>query len=121
MRAGDCCVYLRHPLPEGGQVLTQVVGAVSILAPLYLVYVTTQTVRPDKTATRPLLDFAPTGEAKAPADTLARLIEQVFGYRPFPLELADLPLPDLRVESLNEAPTLLGALFAARDSLANLP
>lgn len=66
-------------------------------------------------------DFAPTGEARSAADTLARLIEQVFGYRPFPLELADVPLPDLRVESLHEPPTLLGALFADRGTLANLP
>ena len=82
---------------------------------------TTRKVRSDKTAARPQLDFAPTGEAKSSADTLARLIEQVFGYRPFPLKLADVPLSDLRVESLYEPATLLGALFAARDTLANLP
>jgi hypothetical protein len=116
-----CYVYLEQPLPDGGRVVTRVVGAVSILAPLYLVYVTTHTVHPDKTAARPQLDFVPTGEAKPFADTLARLIEQVFGYRPFPLELADVPLPDLRVESLYEPPTLLGALIADRRTLANLP
>jgi hypothetical protein len=116
-----CCVYLEQPLPDGGRVLTRVVGAVSILAPLYLVYVTTQSVGPDKTAARPQLDFTPIGEAKSSVDTLARLIEQVFGYRPFPLELADVPLPELRVESLYESATLLGALFADRGTLANLP
>ncbi|HYO65189.1 MAG TPA: hypothetical protein VEU33_03825 [Archangium sp.] len=93
----------------------------SILAPLYLVYVTTQRVGPDTTATRPQLDFTHTGEAKSSADTLARLIEQVFDYRPFPMELADVPLPELRVESLHESATLLGALFADRGTLANLP
>lgn len=97
------------------------VGAVCILAPLYLVYMTTTLVGPDKTSTQPRLTFEPSGEAKAYADTLARHIEQLFGYRPFPLELADIPLPDLRVESLYEPPTLLGALFASRDTLANLP
>ncbi|WPB77118.1 hypothetical protein KYC5002_50090 [Archangium violaceum] len=117
-----CCVYLKRPLPDGGHVVTRVVGAVSILAPLYLVYVTTETVRPGDTAfLQPQLDFAPTGEAKSSADTLARLIEQVFGYRPFPMELADVPLPELRVESLHESATLLGALFADRGTLANLP
>ncbi|MFY0562488.1 hypothetical protein ACN28E_01490 [Archangium lansingense] len=116
-----CCVYLEQPLPDGGRVVTRVVGAVSILAPLYLVYVTTETVRPDVTSPRPPPDFSPTGEAKAAAGTLARLIEQVFGYRPFPLELADVPLPELRVESLYEPPTLLGAFFADRGTLANLP
>ncbi|AKI98956.1 Hypothetical protein AA314_00583 [Archangium gephyra] len=93
----------------------------SILAPLYLVYVTTQRVGSDDTATRPQLEFTPTGEAKSFADTVARLIEQVFGYRPFPMELADIPLPDLRVESLHESATLLGALFADRGTLAHLP
>lgn len=117
-----CCVYLKRSQPDGGQVITRVVGAVSILAPLYLVYVTTETVRPDNTSIRSQLDFNPTtGEAEPSADTLARLIEQVFGYDPFPLELADIPLPGLRVESLYEPPTLLGALFAARDTLMNLP
>lgn len=115
------CLYLREPLPDGGRLLTQVVGAVCILAPLYLVYTTTTLVGPDKTFTHPRLSFEPSGEAKAYADTLARHIEQVFGYRPFPLELADVPLPDLRVESLYEPPTLLGALFASRDTLANVP
>lgn len=116
-----CCVYLESSSREGGRVLTRIVGAVSILAPLYLVYVTTETVRPDKTSSQPQLVFTPTGEVRAHADTVARHIEAVFGYRPFPLELADVPLPDLRVESLNEPPTLLSALFASRDRLANLP
>jgi hypothetical protein len=115
------CLYLREPLPDGGRIVTRVVGAVCILAPLYLVYTATTTVGPDKIATQPRLSFEPSGEAKPYADTLARHIEQVFGYRPFPLELADVPLPDLRVESLYESPTLLGALFASRDTLANLP
>ncbi len=116
-----CCVYLEQPLPEGGRALTRVVGAVSILAPLYLVYVTPETRRPGDTADWPPPDFSPTGEAKSAADTLARLIEQVFGYRPFPLELADVPLPDLRIDSLHEPATLLGALFADRGTLSNLP
>ncbi|PTL77013.1 hypothetical protein [Vitiosangium sp. GDMCC 1.1324] len=116
-----CCLYLEEPLPDGGRVVTRVVGAVCILAPLYLVYTTTATVRPDKTSTRSRLTFEPAGEAKPFADAMARLIEQSFDYRPFPLELADIPLPDLRVESLYEPPTLLGALFASRDTLDNLP
>ncbi|HEX5752461.1 MAG TPA: hypothetical protein VFZ09_40020 [Archangium sp.] len=116
-----CCVYLEQPLPDGGRAVTRVVGAVSILAPLYLVYVTTHSVGPDTTATLPQLDFTPGGEAKSSADALARLIEQVFGYRPFPMELADVPLPELRVESLHESATLLGALFADRGTLANVP
>jgi len=116
-----CCVYLEQPLPDGGRAVTRVVGAVSILAPLYLVYATTETRRPGDRVARPPPGFSPTGEAKSAADTLVRLIEQVFGYRPFPLELADIPLPDLRIDSLHEPATLLGALFADGGTLANLP
>lgn len=116
-----CCVYLDKQLPDGSRVITRVVGAVSILVPLYLVYATTETVRPDTSAPRARLTFEPTGEAKPYADELARLIEGTFGYRPFPVELADIPLPELRVASIDEQPTLLGALFADRDTLENLP
>jgi len=117
-----CCVYLNKPLPDdGARVITRVAGAVSVLAPVYLVYVTTQTHKADGTATPSQLTFEPTGEARAHADTLARHIERVLGYRPFPLELADVPLPGLRVDFLHEPPTLLGALFDAREQLDNLP
>lgn len=116
-----CCVYPREPERKGEQVITRVAGAVSVLAPVYLVYVTTRTHRADGTATPSLLTFEPTGEAQAHADTLARHIERVLGYQPFPLELADVPLPGLRVDFLYEPPTLLGALFEARDQLSNLP
>jgi hypothetical protein len=116
-----CCLYLRESQSDGSRVITRVVGAVSILAPLYLVYVTTVRVRPDGTATRPQLTFEPVGEAKPYADELTRHIERTFGYRPFPLDLADVPLTDLRIHTLYGQPTLLGALFAARDALGNLP
>jgi len=117
-----CCVYLRTILPDGSKVITRVASAVSILAPLYLVYSTTRTVRPDKTITPPQLTFEPDGEARSFANTMAQNIEKALDYRPFPLELADVPLPNLRVGHLDrEQPTLLGALLAARDQLKNLP
>jgi hypothetical protein len=116
-----CCVYFKEPLADGGRSVTRVAGAVSALAPVYLVYVTTQVIHSDGTDTRPQLSFEPTGEARLHAETLARHIERVLGYRPFPLELADVPLPGLRVDFLHEPPTLLGALFDARDQLDNLP
>ena len=51
---------------------------------------------------------------------LARLIEKHLNYRPFPLELADVPLKGLRVGYLNtKQPTLRAALFS--DDLENLP
>jgi hypothetical protein len=116
-----CCLYLHEFLSDGSRVITRVVGAVSILAPLYLVYVTTMMVRPDGTATRPQLTFEPVGDAKPYANELARHIERAFGYRPFPLDLADVSLTELRIDALYERPTLLGALFASRDALGNLP
>ncbi len=117
-----CCVYLEEPLPDGGRLVTRIAGAVSLLAPLYLVYVTTQTVRPDKSFTPPRLTLAPTGEGKDCADRLARHLERAFDYRPFPLELAEVTLPNLRIGHLNlesDRPTLLTALFG--ENLGNLP
>ncbi|PTL79614.1 hypothetical protein [Vitiosangium sp. GDMCC 1.1324] len=117
-----CCVYLETSLPDGCRVVTRVVGAVSILAPLYLVYVTTETLRAGETPARPQLTYESTGEARDCADTLAQYIEKMLGYRPFPLMLADVPLPDLRVGHLNlesNRPTLLNALLG--ESLGNLP
>lgn len=119
---GRCCVYLREPLPDGGRVVTRVAGAVSLLAPLYLVYVTKETLRPGQTLPRQPPDYAPTGEVKPYAEKLARHIEQTFGYRPFPMDLADVPLTDLRIGHLNQEvdrPTLLNALLG--ENLGNLP
>jgi hypothetical protein len=117
-----CCVYLETSLPEGGRLVTRVVGAVSILAPLYLVYTTTETLRAGETSARPRLTYEPADEARPCAEKLAQHIEEAFGYRPFPLELAEVPLPDLRIGHLNlesERPTLLNALLG--ENLGNVP
>jgi hypothetical protein len=97
------------------------VGAISVLAPLYLVYVTTEPAGPARRPAPPArLSFVPQDAERPYTDALSRLIEQHLGYRPFPLELADVPLPDIRVEFLHkEPPTLLTALFA--NYLENLP
>src|SRR5690242_11565477 len=111
-----CCVYLEEPAPEGGRFVTRVAGAASVLAPLYVVYVTTQTIYSRTRDTRPQITFEPTGEVKLYADKLGQLIERVLGYHPFPMELANVPLPDIRVSYLNlDTPTLLNALLS--DSL----
>lgn len=118
-----CCLYLEQSLPDGSQLVTRVAGAVSILAPLYLVYTTTQLLRPDEIATRPQLslDVEPNRWTRPYEDKMAHHIERVFGYQPFPLDLADVPLPDLRVSDTHRQPTLLSALLADRNGLANLP
>ncbi|WP_375771091.1 hypothetical protein NR798_09380 [Archangium gephyra] len=118
-----CCLYLEQALPDGSQLVTRVAGAVSVLAPLYLVYTTTQLHRLDETSTRPQLSFEvePTRWTRPYEDKMARHIERVFGYRPFPLDMADVPLPDLRVGEVYGQPTLLSALLAERNGLVNLP
>ena len=116
-----CCIYVQRQLPEGSTVITRVAGAVSILAPLYITYVTTRTRMPGARASSPQLTFSPPDEVKGLADTLARTIERELGYRSYPLEFAALTVPELRVgyrNSLGPA-TLLDALFS--DDLANLP
>jgi len=112
---------------------------------VYVVYVTTQIWRPTYTSygnsqgvrssgdtpddessrlyhfSTTQIEFEPPSTLNPEADTLARLIEEVLGYRRFPIAFAGEPLPDLRVGFLNSEgpPTLLEALFS--DSLAHLP
>ncbi len=125
-------VYFREPQADGGTRVTRLVGTVSLLAPLYLVYVTTQTAWPGRRFSPPELTFAlPERDAAESgghslaavspyADRLARLFEQVWGARPFPLGLADVPLNHLRICHLNqEPPRLLNAFFL--EQLDNLP
>ncbi|WP_225410150.1 hypothetical protein [Stigmatella hybrida] len=100
--------------------MTRVAAAVSVLMPSYLVYSTTQTLWNRRSATLPQLFIEPLSGARQPASTLASLLEQVLGYKPFPLQLAEVPLPGIRVPYLFKAqPTLLTALFS--DHLENLP
>ncbi|WP_309889903.1 hypothetical protein [Archangium sp.] len=118
------CVYSivseEKPDLSGGQRVTRVVGALSVLAPVYLVYVMKELRDASGRSSRPRLSFTPSGEEKLSAHTLARLIERHLGYRPFPLEWADVPLPEVRVGYLHTKPaTLLTALFS--DDLENLP
>ena len=114
-----CALLLENRDHNGGRHLTRIVGALSVLAPLYLIYVTHEhigTPRPP----RARATFSPEGPEKAPAAQLAQLIEQYLGYRPFPLELADVPLPELQVDFLHsEEPTLLTVLFS--NHLEDLP
>ncbi|HZI15973.1 MAG TPA: hypothetical protein VE153_36740 [Myxococcus sp.] len=131
-RAASCylsLVYFRAPLPDGATRVTRLVGAVSLLAPLYLVYFTAQTVWPGRRFSPPEIDFSQPehgsaepggGEGTSTGSThlrpyalwLARLFEQEWGARPFPLALANFPLPHLRIFHLNqEPPTLLNAFF----------
>jgi hypothetical protein len=118
-----CILVQEKGAPGGERVLTRIVGAISVLAPVYLVYVTTETLGTEGTERRsahPRISFTPEEAERPDMSTLAQLIEHHLGYRPFPRELAEVPLPDLRVDFLHsEPPTLLRALFANR--LENLP
>jgi hypothetical protein len=115
-----CCVYLERPLPEGGRVLTRLAGAVSVLAPLYLVYSTVQHIGADSVRDRPQLFLQPPDEIRPHAELLVRHLERELGYEPFPLELANEPVPGRCVYYFNGGePSLLDALLG-RD-LGNLP
>jgi hypothetical protein len=115
-----CILLLEGRDLDGGRPLTRVVGAVSILAPLYLIYVTKESVGAAQSSPHPRAIFSPEGPEKSYADVLAQLIEQHLGYRPFPLELENVSLPDIHVDFLHsEQPTLLTALFA--NHLEDLP
>lgn len=115
-----CCLYRNEPQPDGSQRVTRVAAAVSVLAPVYLVYVTTQTLWFRQRSTRSQLFLQAPSEVRPQADTLSRLIESILGYRPFPLPLAEVAVPEIRVIYLKRAqPTLLTALLS--DHLENLP
>ncbi|MFL5348588.1 MAG: hypothetical protein ACJ8AT_27650 [Hyalangium sp.] len=136
-----CQIYQVAPQPDGDQLVTRVAAAVSVLAPLYVVYVTTQRWHPQcgsesaskptdpgafrlRRATRPQLTFEPPSDIKPDADALAGLVERILRCRPFPLRLAQLPVTGLRIGQLNwlssdPPPTLLDVFFS--DDLANLP
>ena len=115
-----CCVYLERPLPGEGRVLTRLAGAVSVLAPLYLVYATVQHIRADDTRTRPQLFLQPPDELRPHAELLVQHLERALGYQPFPLELANEPVPGRCVYFLNGGePSLLDALLD--NDLGNLP
>ncbi len=133
-----CFLYRAEPLPGGEQLATRIAAAVSVLAPVYIVYVTTQLWYPTYTAypkrgeagdeafhlhhfSSPQLTFDPPAAVRPDAVALARLIEEVLGHRRFPVAFAGMPLPELRVGFFNGEgpPTLLDALFS--DNLAHLP
>ncbi len=117
------CLYLKQSLPDGQERITRVAGAVSVLSPLYLVYTTTEVRRPGETSSgsRTSFETEPDRWTRSYEDTMAQHIERVLGCQPFPLEFADVPLPDLRVDHADGPPTLLSALFASREGLLNLP
>jgi hypothetical protein len=147
-----CIAYLpmRPSAPASGRPLIRVAGAISLLAPVYLVYGTVEPPPADRSERDQLLKTAleelrnvgsweerfarftqaippaqqlhlrPTEEMAPTAAVMARVIERTLGHRPFPVELATLPVPDIRVPSLHsEGPTLLSALFSS--DLASLP
>ena len=113
-------MYFEEPLPGGGRFITRVAAAVSVLMPSYLVYATTQILWNRRSAMLPQLFVEPLSGARQPAATLASLLERGLDYKPFPLQLAEVPLPEIRVPYLTQArPTLLTALLS--DHLENLP
>lgn len=114
------CILVLESGPGDGRVRTRIVGAISVIAPLYLIYVTTEPLESARRSAHSRPSFAPQDAESPYASTLARLIEEHLGYRAFPLELSNVPLPEIRVDFLHgEQPTLLTALFANR--LEDLP
>jgi hypothetical protein len=114
-----CCVYLKRPLPNGAYHLTCIASAVSVLAPLYVTYCTTEIVV-DKHSQETRLFFELPEEVKPQAAILSALVERVLGYQAFPLRFANVPVPGIRVEHADSKPevTLLDALFDSQlDSL----
>ncbi|MCY1076865.1 hypothetical protein [Archangium lansingense] len=103
-------------LPPSNQV---VVGCVSIVAPVYIIY-GVEYERIGGARRHPRIDFEPLPPGmRFPADIMARKIEATFGVSALPREIAETPVP-LFVE-WKEPPhtTLFHALFTSEPG--NLP
>lgn len=106
-----------HPLPPHHWV---VVGCISILAPVYIVYGVEYGRVGNRTRLNPRLGFEPfSPDMKPPADVIARKLEETFGVEKLPREFAETPVP-LFVKWV-EPPetTLFHALFT--NEPANVP
>jgi hypothetical protein len=115
-----CAKSVKQSPPGQAQQVTRVVAAVSVLAPLYITYCTTETIGSHGRPAAQHFSFEPTNEARSYAEVLASTVERVLGYRPFPLHLADVRVPGVFVPHLDGAQaTLLFALFDQQ--LHNLP
>lgn len=118
-------VYFRPPsIYPGTTRLTCLVAAVSVLAPLYCIYVAERVMKGRFTC-RELLLPPPEG-LRLHARRLAKLFERHLGYAPFPLELADVPVKDLYLYTLDCRPRLEGgtlqeAFFCDSEQMLNLP
>jgi len=106
-----CCVYVERPLPNGARHLTIVAAAVSVLAPLYFVFCTTDIMVGKRSEEHRLWLEVPE-EVKPQAATVAAVVERVLGYQAFPLQFAQVWVPGIRVGNGDgEGATLLDALF----------
>ncbi len=112
------CVYVERPLPDGAIYLTRIAAAASVLAPLYLIYCTTDVMVGKRSKEHRFLLEVPE-EVKHQAAALGGLVERVLGYQAFPLQFAQVWVPGIRIRNGDgEGATLLDALFDDRlDSL----
>lgn len=112
-----CCVYAIEPR-DG--VSLEVVGCVSVLAPLYFVYGTQHRYRGGKRenpASAIFLDSLPEA-LSPPTSKVARAIESVFGYQALPVQLASVPIPGLCLDHFEPGrATLFRALFTLEPAL----
>lgn len=97
-----------RPLPSFRWI---VVGCVSILAPIYIVYAV-EYDRVGRARLNPRVSFEPfPPEMQHPADIIARKIEETFGVSKLPREIAETPVP-LFVQWVEPPETMLfHALF----------
>ena len=104
-----------YPKTEGGPRTHdwRVVGCVSILAPVYVVYGVRYGQRDDeRTQGRALFDALPP-EMQAPADIVASKIEVAFGFAALPRDIAETPIPLVVERKEPPQTTLFHALFTS--------
>ncbi|MFE8603334.1 hypothetical protein [Archangium violaceum] len=115
-----CCVYSIEPQDKADGVSWEVVGCVSLLAPLYFVYGTQHRYRAgrrESPAVALFLESLPEALTSS-ASKVTRAIESVFGYQPLPVQWVSVPIPGLCLDHFEPGrATLFRALFTLEPAL----
>ncbi|AKJ08335.1 hypothetical protein ATI61_1255 [Archangium gephyra] len=115
-----CSVQAIEPGDKADGVSLEVVGCVSLLAPLYFVYGTQHRYRGgrrENPAAAFFLEALPETLTSS-ASKVARAIESVFGYQPLPVQWASVPVAGVCLDHFEPAEaTLFRALFTLEPAL----
>lgn len=115
-----CCVYLpRQSQTDGSELSRIIVACASVLVPYYYIYGAHRLSKERQHFPEVVFERPTEGEEGRAADVMARLLEEMFQIKEFPVEYRSVPVPDIFVGNLGFGQvTLLDAFFdSSRDSI----